>query len=373
MSKKRVQLYEEPLPDGRCKYRLPYLDPMTHKKRTLSLVLEKQTASNYKLALRELQGRLDEIMEMSEDKDITLRRLCELYFAEKLYILKESTLIRNKATLERLRRWMGDDVLVNSLTVPFVKQIIMQHSEENHTYNEYLTRFKALLRWGYINGYLEDKNVIDRLTALPDDKKARIEDKYLEKEDLKKLLDASVDVPHWHYVIHFMALSGLRVGEVISLKDKDIDAEYIHVRSTYEINADKIDTPKTRTSERDVYLRVELDNLVKQIRAYYKRYKFKNGIQSRYFMCGKNGDILSYYSFNKYLKELSERVLGRRITSHALRHTAASLLIAEGVPLETVSRMLGHDDSKVTQEIYFHITKTLRNRDNNMLRNISIL
>ena len=90
-------------------------------------------------------------------------------------------------------------------------------------------------------------------------------------------------------------------------------------------------------------------------------------------MCGKDGDILSYYSFNKYLKELSERVLGRRITSHALRHTAASLLIAEGVPLETVSRMLGHDDSKVTQEIYFHITKTLRNRDNNMLRNISIL
>ena len=79
------------------------------------------------------------------------------------------------------------------------------------------------------------------------------------------------------------------------------------------------------------------------------------------------------YAFNKYLKELSQRVLGRTITTHALRHTAASLLIADGVPLETVSRMLGHEDSKVTREIYFHITKTLKKKDNMLLENAKML
>ena len=58
MSKKRVELYEEALPDGRCKYRMPYADPLTGKSKTVSMILDKQSASNYKLAKRKLKKRL---------------------------------------------------------------------------------------------------------------------------------------------------------------------------------------------------------------------------------------------------------------------------------------------------------------------------
>ena len=373
MSRKRVELYEEVLADGRCNYRLPYTDRLTGKNKKLSIIMEKQTAQNRKEALRLLQERLDDIMMESENKNITLRALCERYFAEKERTLKKSTIIRNKATLGRLRRWMGDDVLINELTVPYVKKVILDHSEHNYTYNEYVARFKALFNWAFINGYLESRNVIDRLSKLPDDKKTRIEDKYLEKEELQALLDASADYLHWHYVIHFMALSGLRVSEVISLKDSDIDDEYIHVNSTYVINADEVGTPKTRSSVRDVFIRDELATLIKEIRKWQREERFKNGVRSDLFICDKSGDMFHYYSFNKYLKELSERTIGRVITTHALRHTATSLLIAEGVPLETVSRMLGHNDTKVTKEIYLHVTQKLRERDNEALRKVKIL
>ena len=40
MSRKRVELYEEPLPDGRCNYRLPYVDPLTGKNKKLSLIMK---------------------------------------------------------------------------------------------------------------------------------------------------------------------------------------------------------------------------------------------------------------------------------------------------------------------------------------------
>lgn len=373
MSRKRVELYEELLPDGRCNYRLPYIDKLTGKNKKLSVIMPSRNNSNYKLALRILQDRLDELMVDSGDANITLWGLCERYFAEKKRTVKKSTFQRNEATLRTLSGWLGDDTLVNNLTVAYVKNIILSHSKYNHTYNEYITRFKALLNWGYINGYLNDKNVIERLTALPDDKKSRIEDKYLEREELQALLDASENCPRWHNVIHFMALSALRVGEVISLKDSDIDAEYIHVHSTYEITVDKIDSPKTRASERDVYVRIELADLISKIRKYEREERFKNRVRSDLFICGKDGKRFEYYSFNKYLRELSQRVLGRKITTHALRHTAASLLIAQGVPLETVSRMLGHEDSKVTRDIYLHITKQLKKRDNDSLRNVHIL
>jgi integrase len=373
MSKRKVEVYEDLLPDGRCKYRMPYLDKLSGKKKTVSVIMDKQSASNYKLAKRHLEERLEKIFTEVQDNNMPLSRLQELYFCEKERNLKESTLKRNKASIKRICEWLGNDSLINNLSVSYIRKTLMEHSAENHTYNEYLTRFKGMLNWAYMNDYLEDRKVIDKLKALPDNKKLRIEDKYLEREELQKLLDNSQNVPLWHYVIHFMSLSGLRIGELIALLDSDVDQEYIHVNKTYSITTDKIDTPKTSASIREVYIRQELKALIKKIRSWIRENNFKNGVRSEYFICGSDGEHFDYYAFNKYLKELSERVLGRTITTHALRHTAASLLIADGVPLETVSRMLGHESSKITKEIYFHMTKTLREHDNELLENAKVL
>ena len=89
MSRSKVELYEELLPDGRCKYRMPYTDKLTRKRKTLSVILDKQSAANYKLAKRMLEERLDDIILDSEVQNITLRRLCERYLDEKKRILKE--------------------------------------------------------------------------------------------------------------------------------------------------------------------------------------------------------------------------------------------------------------------------------------------
>ena len=373
MSRKKTELYEDVLLDGRCKYRMPYLDKLTGKKKTVSITMDKQSASNYKIAKRHLEQKIEGIFIEVEDNNMPLSRLQKLYFDEKERTLKKSTLKRNKASIGRMCEWLGNDSLINNLTVSYVRKTIMDHSEHNYTYNEYITRLKAMLNWAYMNDHLEDRKLIDKLQSLPDDKKSRIEDKYLEKEELQTLVDASQDCQHWNYFIQFMALSGVRVGELIALKDSDIDQEYIHIRNTYEINVDEVDTPKTDSSDRDIYIRKELQSLIKEIRLWQKKYRMEHGIRSDLFICNSKGGYINYYSFNKYLSELSERTIGRKVTTHALRHTAASLLIADGVPLETVSRMLGHIDSKVTKEIYFHVTKKLRNKDNEFLENAKVL
>jgi integrase len=66
-------------------------------------------------------------------------------------------------------------------------------------------------------------------------------------------------------------------------------------------------------------------------------------------------------------------VLGRRITAHALRHTHASLLLAEGIDIDTISRRLGHENSKVTKEIYLHVTQKIIESDNEKLSKVNIL
>ena len=60
---------------------------------------------------------------------------------------------------------------------------------------------------------------------------------------------------------------------------------------------------------------------------------------------------LSNQKYNSYLKELAIRAkITKNLTSHLARHTfATTITLNEGVPLEVVSKMLGHSDTKTTQ------------------------
>lgn len=370
MSRKRVELYEEPLSDGRCKYRLPYISQ--GKNKTLSVIMDRQSASNYKIALRTLQERLDALMIPERYQTPTFGQMASDYLQDKASTVKASTLKRNTSMINSLVSWIGSEVLVSDLTVPYIKAVLKQNCPAPVTYNEFIKRFKTLLHWAYLNDYIKDRSLIDKLTTVPDNKKERIEDKYLEKEELRTLLESAKN-KKWQLTIKFLVLSGLRIGELIALNDADIDSEYIHVTKTYETSVGAVDTPKTDTSTRDVFIRPELAECIKEIRSYMRVFTFERGIRTDLFLCSHTGSWLEYNGFRKYLGNLSNKVLGRRITPHALRHTAASLLLADGVPIEVVSRMLGHKNSQITRDIYIHITQELKNRDADLLRSASVL
>ena len=71
--------------------------------------------------------------------------------------------------------------------------------------------------------------------------------------------------------------------------------------------------------------------------------------------------------------EYALRLIGRDITPHILRHTPASLLMEQGIDIDTISRRLGHSNSRVTREIYLHVTKKLKEKENARLKNIKLL
>jgi integrase len=50
-----------------------------------------------------------------------------------------------------------------------------------------------------------------------------------------------------------------------------------------------------------------------------------------------------------------------------------ALLAEAGVPLETISRRLGHSDGHTTRDVYFHVTKRMEEHDRQLLANVQIL
>lgn len=371
-------MWIEQLSSGKYKFFERYEDPLSGKLKRVSITLDKDTASARKSAQAELARKIEEKKQSctSCKSDLTLYQLYNSYIAYQSDNCKESTVCRNKTSINQVINMLGYDTIVNKLTAQYVKDVFKSNNVPQQKAKEYITRFKAMLNWGFENELHDNTSLALRLKAPKGvSDHLKVKDKFLEPEELSELLAyiQNNGMTDWYYLTQFLVLSGLRVGEAIALCSKDID-DYIHVRNTYDSNNKIITTAKTDNSMRDVYVQPELKTLIKQINLYEKEKRLLYGVRSDYFMCNKKGDVLSYYAYLKYIRESAKRIhLAKKVTPHIFRHTHASMLVAQGVSVDAITRRLGHSDSRVTRQIYLHVTKQLQALDNSQISATKIL
>lgn len=356
-----------------------YVDPITKQKHKVSVKFDKDTPQQRNKAKKKLD---DLLANRSEYRfDCSFKMLTEAYLACKEKEVKPSTHRRNEAECKRLRKILGN-MYVDNFTAGYVKAKLMTWNPKKEqdfkpkpvTVNEHIQRFKEIIKWGYRNDFVESIEWLDKLEKLKDvSRHQKVKDKYLEKEECELLLR---DMPeNQRNITQFMILSGMRVGEVLALEVSDFDFEnrVISVTKTRDAVTNEITTPKTAASIRQVYMQDELLVLCHHIIEMLKTIKHGR----KYVFWNKDGSPMQYAAYNKFLREYSEKVLGRRITTHYLRHTHASLLASAGIDknidYELIQRRLGHENSKVTKEIYIHITESQIEKDNKALKELSLI
>lgn len=363
--------------NGKFKFIERYEDYLTGQKKRVSITLEKNTAQTRKLAQQTLNEMIEKTYCKTETKDITLRNLIEAYRKDQEITVKKSTYKRNYFACDTIMRILGEQTLVSRLTAQIVREKFLATGKTPGTLNEHLRRFKALIRWGYQNDLLDNITFLDKIGSFKDiPHKQKIQNKYLESSEFKKLLD-SMTIEPWRLLTEFMVLSGLRFGEAAALLKTDVDFKnrLIHVNTTYDHINKTVTVPKTSCSIREVYMQDELIQCCHEINKCMLRQKMVNCITDtqNLFFFSETGTHIHYAAFNKYLRENSKRVLNKYITTHALRHTHASLLMEKGVSIDAISRRLGHEDSRITKEIYLHVTEKLKEKDNMQIAKINIL
>ncbi len=160
------------------------------------------------------------------------------------------------------------------------------------------------------------------------------------------------------WVAFFMTLyySGARVGEVLALKEDDIDFSdgslYICkslTRKTLDGAPYKITTPKNKTSIRNISLPKVLLNQLKQ----YLSWKRACEIGAE-FLFGGDAPLASF-SYARMLKNYAIIADLPKIRIHDFRHSHASLLINMGANVALVSRRLGHANTQQTLNTYSHM------------------
>jgi integrase len=220
---------------------------------------------------------------------------------------------------------------------------------------------KLALRWGLIN-----RNVADLVDA-PSPKPKTFQT--LSLEQVKIFLGAVRDDPL--YALYVLAIStGMREGEILGLMWEDIDffSGTIHVHHSLQPITGKglvLMEPKTEKSKRSIAVPgFTLDAL-------WDHKEKTGGTEGFVFRTLKNTPIYSRNLTYYFKKHLRDNHLPN-IRFHDLRHTAATLLLSEGVHPKVVQEMLGHARINITLDIYSHlmpdIQKEAAEKMNDMLR-----
>lgn len=349
--------------NGKYQFFERYKDPHTRKYKVTSIVMDKNTTRSRCRAYDILHKRI-KLKLITPSEDLTLGDLAEMYNQWKYENCKEQTAIGHEAKINRICEMLDRDTYVDEITPVLYRECM--GFEPPTTYNERLMKFKAMIRWGYKNGLVEDIKFLDKIQRKKDrPTRIKVEDKYLERDELRKLIDALPE--HWAIVTEFLALTGMRIAELIDLKKRNVDVtnRAIKINSTYALITGKSTSTKTETSERVIYIQNELLPLISKIRAIPN--------DTPYFISGTDNGHISYDAYRMALKKCSLKVLGRPVTPHVLRHTHTSLLAEQDFPLERISKRLGHSDSRITKAVYLHITERAQQKDNEHLDRIKLL
>ncbi len=193
------------------------------------------------------------------------------------------------------------------------------------------------------------------------------EAKYLDEEQAAHLIELLNDEPITYRTMILLLLnSGLRRAELCGLcwQDIDLDNAVLEVRrNTLYLPERGIfdDSPKTASSQRSIKLPAVCIPMLKEYRAWQGQERLKLGDQwhdhDRVF-ARWNGEPMHPDTLTNWFSDFVKRNDLPPITVHSLRHTNASLLIAGGTDLRTVSARLGHSQTSTTANVYAHAIRS---------------
>jgi len=287
---------------------------------------------------------------------LTVQELCERWLETERKRWKPRTLHDYQRLLERFVYPAIGSVRLAKLTPDRLQRLFdaIPGRAASQTYRVLHACFQTAIRWRYIA-----ENPCDRVVPpayqpppveLPDaDALAKLFWHCLESDD------------DYAPLIGLTLLTGLRLGEVRSLRWSDIDLETGRInvsRSTQKVGSQWVTTePKTKAGRRVVFVGELGIRLLKRQKAVVARRKLQAGTrwqENGLVFPGTAGQPLSADRVNAAVRRLCKAAGVPRLTFHQLRHGSASLSLLAGVALPDLSRRLGHSDVSVTTRIYAH-------------------
>lgn len=366
-------MWIEELPDGRFKYIERYEDPLTGKLKRVSAIRKNKTRQTQKETMYVLNNKIAEKLNQlkNEIPEITFIDLYNEWYDRYKKQVEEGTYLPTKNMLKAVIADVGENTLVSRIDSRLLSDILEKYLYEKNLSNKYVsiikTKINLMLKYAVRKGYIT-VNPLDtvELNYKKEFKTAKIKDKYLKDDEYQSLINYTTNHnERYGLLFQWLYLTGMRPGEATALYKSDIDV----LASTADINGTlmtrerkisevvKSDRTKTAAGMR------KIDLSTKTMEIYHRLIELSpNG--DFLFQTSKGTPIL-ITAINRYLKMHQSRMgisSEKNLSSHIFRHTHISKLAEIGTPVYVIQDRVGHEDSKLTQQIYLHVTEGMREK-----------
>tara|TARA_R110002051_G_scaffold125968_1_gene199295 strand:+ start:3796 stop:4932 length:1137 start_codon:yes stop_codon:yes gene_type:complete len=215
---------------------------------------------------------------------------------------------------------------------------------------KYITNFKKIIRIAHANDWIDKDPFLHWKGKLK-----IVEREFLTQEEIQKIIDKELRMERLDQVrdiFIFCCFTGLAYADVKKLTKDDV-----------VIGVDGEQWVKTRRTKTDTRSNIPILPIAQTIIEKYKDnelMKIKNVVLP----------VLTNQKMNAYIKEIADLCgITKNLTFHLARHTfATTVTLSNGVPIESVSKMLGHTNLKTTQH-YAKILDMKVSKDMEILRN----
>lgn len=376
-----------------------YTDPLTNKRKQVSVVMNKNGKQSQKEAQKRLNAKIDD--KLNNISNTKLDRLTFYQACEEWYEHYVKTSGSKRTTVKTIRSTLNgieNNFDHNMLVVKMDAKIIQKRFNEWNVAVTYghLVKCKNIIRgvFKYVKAFygLKDISFFEDITV---PKKARTLDQvkakknnYLEESEVKELLvkfDEMIEntrnqlmkrsYKRIKSIVEFQILNGLRIGELLAIKvnNVDLDSRKLEVDGSLVREPDKNgrtfgvkDTTKNESSYRVIDLTDRSCEILRRVMLENKASKqwddnyFDNG----FIFTNNHGSPMQLHKINLLLKNVVEitSFKDKKVTSHTLRHTHISTLAQLGIPIKAIMERVGHSNQNTTIQIYTHVTDRM-NKD----------
>ena len=296
------------------------------------------TKSQAKLYASKLEVELKQKMNVPKSQELTINNLFDDFLKFKRDKIERSTFEQYERHINKLRDLIGDLYLYGLEFLP-IEEGLKRLNETRlspRTIKNHYTTLKTVMKWGSVRKVVPQNIMV----GIQPPKIEHITRNVLNEGQLIKFIETAKTYKHY-LPIKLLALTGMRVGEVMGLKWRNIDLGEGRIKIVEAVNSHLkyLKDTKTKNSKREIYFDEEIiGELILYKQKMLETHKITD--DDFVFKTDESGILPHHIIFRTKERILKKSGL-QHIRIHDLRHGVGSIMLDNGSSITAVAEQLG--------------------------------